>query len=132
MIEPAWFRCGVACIVHDTGGQVLMGLRSGASHPGLWSVPGGHVEHGETPVDAAVRELLEETGLRALSGRVVTAAITYETAVPYVHVAVRLDAAGEPRVTADGAFSRLAWVDPQNPPEPLFVATRAFLGAMRA
>ena len=31
---------------------------------GLWLPPGGHVEHGELPDDAAVREVLEETGVR--------------------------------------------------------------------
>ena len=34
----------------------------------VWSLPKGHVEHGETPVDAAVREVEEETGIR---GRVI-------------------------------------------------------------
>ena len=31
---------------------------------GLWLPPGGHVEYGELPDDAAVREVFEETGVR--------------------------------------------------------------------
>jgi 8-oxo-dGTP pyrophosphatase MutT (NUDIX family) len=31
---------------------------------GIWVQPGGHVDHGETPEEAAVRETTEETGLR--------------------------------------------------------------------
>ena len=35
-------------------------------HPkiGIWLPPGGHIEHGELPDEAAVREVLEETGVR--------------------------------------------------------------------
>ena len=36
-----------------------------------WSCPGGHVEHGESPVAAARRELFEETGLTASPQRAV-------------------------------------------------------------
>jgi mutator protein MutT len=48
----------------DAEGRVLLLQRPGHVHcGGLWSFPGGKVEKGETPLDAAQRELLEETGL---------------------------------------------------------------------
>ncbi len=43
--------------------HVLMGRRLKKCGYGTWSFPGGHVEFGEDPKVAAVRELKEETGL---------------------------------------------------------------------
>lgn len=34
-------------------------------YPNVWDLPGGHVEHGETPMDALRRELREELGIEA-------------------------------------------------------------------
>ena len=51
-----------ACVWKD--GKVLLIQR--AKPPlGLWSLPGGHVEFGETALAAAERELLEESGITA-------------------------------------------------------------------
>ncbi|WP_329106541.1 NUDIX hydrolase [Micromonospora sp. NBC_01699] len=54
----------------DPSGALLMQLRDGHAprHPNLWGIPGGLVEPGETPEQAAHRELLEETGLRVDGG----------------------------------------------------------------
>ncbi len=46
-------------------GSVLLGKRLNTVGAGTYGVPGGHLEYGETLVDAAKRELLEETGVLA-------------------------------------------------------------------
>ena len=52
----------VALIAPD--GRVLMHKRAaGGDHAGLWEFPGGKVEAGESPQEAAVREIAEELGL---------------------------------------------------------------------
>jgi 8-oxo-dGTP diphosphatase len=50
-----------AAIFRD--GNVLLVRRAGAPAKGLWTLPGGRVEVGETLVEAVRREVLEETGL---------------------------------------------------------------------
>jgi len=52
-----------ACIFYQE--KVLLVLGARPPKQGLWSLPGGLVELGETLQQAAARELLEETGLSA-------------------------------------------------------------------
>ncbi len=56
---------GVTVVVRDYQGRVLLGRRKNSYHQGWWGMPGGRLEVGETLIDAARRELLEETGLSA-------------------------------------------------------------------
>jgi ADP-ribose pyrophosphatase YjhB (NUDIX family) len=46
-------------------GRVLLGARTAAPAPDVFSLPGGVVELGETLEEAALRELIEETGVVA-------------------------------------------------------------------
>ncbi len=59
-------------ICQDEAGRVLLVRASAASGtPGVWSLPGGAVKHGENPKDTVVRETAAETGLSvAVSGLV--------------------------------------------------------------
>lgn len=51
------------------GGEVLLTrISATGAHPGAWTLPGGGVDHGESPAAALVREVREETGLDATVG----------------------------------------------------------------
>jgi len=65
MTAPQQFpRLGAsACVFRD--GRVLIVQRGKEPGRGIWSLPGGHVESGETALAAAQRELGEETGIAA-------------------------------------------------------------------
>ncbi|MFB9617730.1 NUDIX hydrolase [Kutzneria kofuensis] len=63
-------RC-VGGIAHDSRGRLLLVKRGKPPGQGLWSIPGGRVEQGESDERAVERELLEETGLRVIVGHLI-------------------------------------------------------------
>jgi 8-oxo-dGTP diphosphatase len=60
-------RVGVGAVVLREG-QVLLVRRGTAPSQGLWAIPGGVLELGETLQKAAEREILEETGIIIRAG----------------------------------------------------------------
>ena len=71
---------GVVAIVVSAKG-ILLGRRDKAPGKGLWSIPGGAVEIGETQKESVVREVLEETGVQCKVLKLVNTAdfITLDT-----------------------------------------------------
>ena len=123
---------GVAIVVRDERGRVLLGKRAVGWGAGQWCVPCGSLEWGEDVRAAAERELLEETGLRARAGAVVAVHSNFhdpERLTVGVWFAGE-DVAGEP-FPADGELSETGWFDPAEPP-PLAFPTDALVLAQLA
>ncbi|BCY05636.1 NUDIX hydrolase [Actinoplanes sp. L3-i22] len=104
-------------VCHTADGSVLLARGSDlGSFPGVWSLPGGGVDHGEHPADAVVREFAEETGL-AVVVRGVRAVVADVIALPDGPVEhtdrIIYDvevAGGDLRAEVDGTTDLAAWV----------------------
>ncbi|KAK4239315.1 NUDIX hydrolase domain-like protein [Achaetomium macrosporum] len=71
-IQVPVVRVGVAAIVQDAQGRMVMGIRRGSHGEGRLQLPGGHLEVGESYFTCAERETLEETGLVVKAERFLT------------------------------------------------------------
>jgi 8-oxo-dGTP pyrophosphatase MutT (NUDIX family) len=80
---------------YDGQGRLLVGKRNDS---GKWTLPGGHLEPGEDPREAARRELWEETGLHAQSLSTLT---TYTSKKGVVLHAFSAYVSGEPHGNND-------------------------------
>lgn len=58
----------VGAVIRDGAGRLLLIKRGHEPGAGLWSLPGGRIEPGETDEQAVVREIAEETGLVVTCG----------------------------------------------------------------
>jgi 8-oxo-dGTP diphosphatase len=97
----------VAIIVDQ--GKVLMARRRAAEGEISWVFPGGAIEAGESPQEAAVREVAEETGLKVEAVKVLGDRVHPKSGVPMHYVAVRL-VGGEATVADDEELDAVAWI----------------------
>jgi 8-oxo-dGTP diphosphatase len=115
-------RLGAYAVVVNDDALLLTRISAIGYPAGWWALPGGGVDHGESPHTAVERELYEETGLRARSSRLVDVHDVHtvnrgrdDQYEDYhgVHLlyAVDVDASVEPRVVEqDGTTDLVRWV----------------------
>lgn len=78
-------RPAAVAVVADAGGLLLTRRSSRLrAHAGQWALPGGRLDDGESPVDAARRELAEELGLQLPADAVLGLLDDYPTRSGYV------------------------------------------------
>lgn len=108
-------------IIRDS--KVLLGKRKHAHGEGTWSFAGGHLEFGESILECAQREALEETGLKIMDVRTgpYTNDIFKDEGKHYITLFVTCTAVGEPRVMEPEKCEKWQWFDWDELPENLFV-----------
>ena len=78
-----------AVIIED--GRLLLARRPpGDPLAGLWELPGGKIEPGETPQQCLERELLEEMGMLAAAGKVLASTVYHYEHGSFEILAIRV------------------------------------------
>lgn len=110
------------------GAAVLLTRRATAmrAHAGQWALPGGRLEPGETPLEAALRELREELGLEAGEDSLIGVLDDYPTRSGYVITPLVLWVDGDPDLHPDPgevrSVHRVAFAELCRPDSPRFVS----------
>lgn len=121
-------RVGVGVIIVNSEGNVLIGKRKSAHAP-YYSIPGGHLDLGETFENCAVREVKEETDLDIYNPRVIAVTNNLETyrdsGIHYVSIILMTrEYSGILCVVEPAKCEEWMWSDPRNLPTPHFDASR--------
>jgi 8-oxo-dGTP diphosphatase len=116
--RPEWPRAAASAAVFRGDAILLVKRGTGGARPGVWSLPGGHIEPGERAEEAAAREVFEETGvvtrIIGLVG-VYDALIRDRDGVLTAHYVIAVHAgryvSGEPLAASDAAEARFVPLD---------------------
>jgi ADP-ribose pyrophosphatase YjhB (NUDIX family) len=126
-------------IVLRRGEEVLLSRRLNTGwHDGWWSLPAGHVEGGESCVDAVVRETAEEIGVVVRPSDLVPLCTVHRTRGNVDPIDERVDFffaaetwSGEPTILEPDRCSELGWYALKDLPEPIVDPVDKVLAGLR-
>ena len=114
---------GVAVVLLDDAGRVLLGRRSAGGNVGEWCIPCGYVEWGEDIRDAARREFREETGIDVEIGDLCAVHSNFHNPGSLTVGVWFFATAVGGQAHASDDLDQLGWFSPAEPPEPLAFPT---------
>ncbi len=116
-------KVGVGVFVIKDG-KILLGKRKNAHGEGCWSCPGGHLEYNESWKNCAIREVMEETGVKIKNLHFGTATndIFEKEDKHYVTLFIVSDfASGEVKIMELDKCEEWNWFKWDKLPQPLFL-----------
>ncbi len=122
-----------ACAIVLKSGKVMLTRRAVEPSRGLWDLPGGYIEVGESPEETLARELLEETGLEiAITGLLGFFIDTYgDGGTDTLNITYECEViSGSEAPGSD--VEEIRWFDPDNLPADEELAFRNTKEALRA
>lgn len=95
---------------------------------GTWTMPGGKLHFGESFEEGAAREVLEETGIKAKSLKVISVSNDIVSDAHFITIGLLCDDFdGNPRVMEPDEITEWRWFPVSQPPKPMFFPSEKVL-----
>lgn len=101
----------VACYLEQDDKLLLLQSSNDKSEKARWGVPAGKLEKGETPLEGAIRELKEETGIEVQENQIYYLGALYirKPDVDYVYHLFQVQVEKLPKIQLSAEHQNYAW-----------------------
>lgn len=124
-------QVGAGVVIIEKG-KTLLAKRKGSHGNGNWGSMGGHVEFGESPIEAVKREAKEELGIEIGNVKFAICLNMIKEGKHYLDISFTAEiVSGEPTIQEPDKIEAIGWYSLDDLPSPLFPPVAAVLEAIK-